>query len=96
MLEPEGRDIAPVPDALDGWMIELMGTVAFPRTFNAAMLADMEQREVEMVLQCSGNGRSFYARAVQTRGTQWGHGGMGGNRRSRSGMTGVYCCGVDP
>lgn len=77
ILEPEGRDIAPVPDALDGWMIELMGTVAFPRTFNAAMLADMEQREVEMVLQCSGNGRSFYARAVQTRGTQWGHGGMG-------------------
>lgn len=73
--EPEGRDLEGKP--LDGWTIELMGSVAFPRVVNAAVLADLPQEEVTMVLQCSGNGRGFYARSVQTRGTQWAHGGMG-------------------
>ncbi|MDZ7706416.1 MAG: molybdopterin-dependent oxidoreductase [Trueperaceae bacterium] len=73
--EPEGRSLEGVP--LEGWTIELMGSVAFPRVVDAATLADLPQEEVTMVLQCSGNGRSFYARSVQTRGTQWAHGGMG-------------------
>jgi DMSO/TMAO reductase YedYZ molybdopterin-dependent catalytic subunit len=73
--EPEGRDLE--GKSLDGWQIELMGSVAFPRVVDAATLADLPQEEVTMVLQCSGNGRSFYARSVQTRGTQWAHGGMG-------------------
>lgn len=73
--EPEGRSLDSVP--LDGWTIELMGSVAFPRVVDAATLGDLPQQEVTMVLQCSGNGRSFYARTVKTRGTQWQHGGMG-------------------
>lgn len=73
--EPEGRSLDPAP--LEGWTIELMGAVAFPRAIDASMLRDLPQQEVTMVLQCSGNGRSFYARTVKTRGTQWGHGGMG-------------------
>ncbi len=73
--EPEGRSLDPVP--LEGWTIELMGAVAFPRVIDASMLAGLPQLEVTMALQCSGNGRSFYARTVQTRGTQWGHGGVG-------------------
>ncbi len=73
--EPEGRSLEPVP--LDGWTIELMGAVAFPRIIDASMLGQLPQQEVTMALQCSGNGRSFYARTVQTRGTQWGHGGVG-------------------
>ncbi|UCH24962.1 MAG: sulfite oxidase [Trueperaceae bacterium] len=75
ILEPEGRNLGGV--SLDDWTVELSGLVAFPRVVTGAMLAAMPQTEVEMVLQCSGNGRSFYARAVRTRGTQWAHGGMG-------------------
>ncbi len=73
--EPEGRSTDAA--ALEGWSIRMDGLVAFPRVIDASMLAGMPQTEVTMVLQCSGNGRSFYARSVQTRGTQWGHGGMG-------------------
>jgi len=73
--EPEGRSLdAASPD---GWTIELGGSVAFPRVIDASTLSDLPQQEVTMVLQCSGNGRSFYARTVKTRGTQWTHGGMG-------------------
>jgi sulfite oxidase len=75
IAEPEGRDLE--GKALDGWTLELMGSVAFPRLVDASVLADLPQEEVTMVLQCSGNGRSFFARSVQTRGTQWAHGGMG-------------------
>lgn len=73
--EPEGRSLDGAP--LEGWTIELMGAVSFPRVVDASMLTGLPQQEVTMALQCSGNGRSFYARTVQTRGTQWGHGGMG-------------------
>src|SRR6056297_2074174 len=68
IAEPEGRDLE--GKSLDGWTVELMGSVAFPRVVDAAMLADLPMEEVTMVLQCSGNGRSFFARSVQTRGTQ--------------------------
>ncbi|MDR9391107.1 MAG: sulfite oxidase [Trueperaceae bacterium] len=73
--EPEGRSTDGA--SLVGWTIELMGSVAFPRIVDAATLQDLPQEEVTMVLQCSGNGRSFFARSVRTRGTQWAHGGMG-------------------
>lgn len=75
ILEPEGRSTDAVP--LAGWSITIGGLVAYPRTIDAAMLETLPQTEAEMVLQCSGNGRSFYARAVKTSGTQWAHGGMG-------------------
>ncbi len=75
ILEPQGRSTDGA--SLEGWTIELRGAVAFPRVVDATTLADLPQEEVTMVLQCSGNGRSFFARAVQTRGTQWQHGGMG-------------------
>ena len=73
--EPEGRSLDPVP--LKGWTLDFVGSVAFPRSIDASMLSGLPQTEVTMVLQCSGNGRSFYARTVKTRGTQWAHGGMG-------------------
>ena len=78
ILEPEGRSNQPA--SLDGWTVELMGLVQYPIVFDAAELRDLEQSEVEMVLQCSGSGRSFYARTEETSGTQWGHGGMGNVR----------------
>ena len=78
ILEPEGRSNEPA--SLDGWTVELMGLVQYPIVLAAAELRDLEQSEVEMVLQCSGSGRSFYARTEETSGTQWGHGGMGNVR----------------
>lgn len=42
-----------------------------------SQLRDMPQTSFEMVLQCSGSGRSLFSRDAQTKGTQWGRGGMG-------------------
>ncbi len=70
------------PFPLEDWKIELAGQIDAPRKFNAAMLSDMEQVEQEMVLQCSGNGRSLFAQTVEAKGTQWTRGGMGNIRVS--------------
>ncbi|RMG51319.1 MAG: sulfite reductase [Acidobacteria bacterium] len=75
---PGSLTLDPLP--LDNWTIEIMGLVKAPRIISATELAQMEQTDVEMVLQCSGNGRSYYARTVKTRGTQWKKGGMGNVR----------------
>ena len=62
---------------LAGWKIELVGLLSKTLTFDAGELAELPQTEYEMVLQCSGNSRSLYAQTVETKGTQWGRGGMG-------------------
>ena len=64
----------------DGWTLYLSGLIDKPRTVAYGDIASLDQTEVEAVLQCSGNGRSFYAGSVKTRGTQWGRGGMGNVR----------------
>ena len=69
------KTLDPIP--LEDWTVRFSGLVKYPITISAASLADMESVDVEMVLQCSGNGRSFYARSVETSGSQWQHGGMG-------------------
>ena len=74
------KTLEPIP--LEDWTLELSGLVKYPTVVSASMLADMESVEVEMVLQCSGNGRAFYAATVETSGTQWAHGGMGNVRFS--------------
>ena len=57
----------PVP--LDGWEIELVGLIGpQPVVIPAEALRGMEQIDCEMVLQCSGNGRSEYAGIP---GTPW-------------------------
>jgi sulfite oxidase len=66
----------PVP--LDGWEIELVGLIGPQRmVIRAEALRGMEQIDCEMVLQCSGNGRSEYAGIP---GTPWGLGGVGNVR----------------
>jgi len=62
------------------WELEITGLVDPPRTVTLEKVLQQPQTEVEAVLQCSGNGRSFYAQSAKTRGTQWGHGGMGNVR----------------
>jgi len=65
------------PHPLEGWKIELSGLLNRNVEIDAAELAEMDQVEHEMVLQCSGNGRSLFSRSAQTKGTQWGRGGFG-------------------
>ncbi len=70
--------LKPLP--LKGWEIEFAGITGGSRSIDAGRLAKLEQVEHEMVLQCSGNSRSLFAKAVKSKGTQWGRGGMGNVR----------------
>ena len=66
------------PVGLADWQIELDGLIGPGRAvIRAEELLDMEQVEYEMVLVCSGNGRSQYAGIP---GTPWGFGGVGNVR----------------
>jgi DMSO/TMAO reductase YedYZ molybdopterin-dependent catalytic subunit len=67
-------------DPLADWKIELAGLVNRPRTVDAAVLSKLPAVEIEMVVQCSGNGRSLFSQTAPTEGTQWGRGGMGNVR----------------
>jgi DMSO/TMAO reductase YedYZ molybdopterin-dependent catalytic subunit len=64
------------PAPLAGWSIEVAGLVEFPRTLDAARLAEMPLVEHEIVLQCSGNGRTFFSAAAKVKGAPWRHGAM--------------------
>ena len=62
------------PRSLTGWQIELVGLLdPSPVIVRAEDLLGMDQVEIEMVLECSGNGRTEYR---DTPGTPWGHGGV--------------------
>jgi sulfite oxidase len=58
------------------WKLELVGLVDRPRTVDANDLAAMPQVEHELVLQCSGNGRSLFSASSPVKGTPWGNGAM--------------------
>ncbi|MBD1545594.1 sulfite oxidase [Roseibium aggregatum] len=64
------------PDRPD-WSIRIDGLVARPRDVSLADLAKMEQVKRVSVLQCAGNGRSFYAAKEKVAGGQWLNGGLG-------------------
>jgi sulfite oxidase len=68
------------PLNLIGWKVEIAGLVDRPLTFDGQILSDLAQAEYEMVLQCSGNGRSLFAPSAPVKGTPWGRGGMGNVR----------------
>jgi predicted dehydrogenase len=53
----------------DGYFLTVL------KLIDSAVLAEMEQVEREMVLQCSGNGRSLFAKSAMAKGTPWGRGG---------------------
>lgn len=72
----EGHTLAPLP--IEGWEIELVGLIDPVRVVvRAEELLALEQAEYEMVLQCSGNGRSMYR---DIPGTPWDQGGVGNVR----------------
>ncbi|HET7845850.1 MAG TPA: molybdopterin-dependent oxidoreductase, partial [Acidimicrobiia bacterium] len=65
---------------IEGWEIELTGLIDPSQlVVHARDLLEMDQVEYEMVLQCSGNGRSQYQ---GTPGTPWTQGGMANVRFS--------------
>ncbi|GGN05205.1 sulfite oxidase [Thermus composti] len=61
--------------SLEGWTLEVGGLVNKPFTLEAKELLSLPQHEVTMVLQCSGNGRSFFQ--PRTSGNPWKRGGVG-------------------
>ena len=75
---PGALTLDPIP--ADGWNVELSGLLSEPQSVAVEDLPGYEQIERELVLQCSGNGRSFYSGSVRTRGTQWAKGGVGNVR----------------
>lgn len=72
------RSLEPA-DAAD-WSIDIAGLVEFSRSIALADLAKLEQSEVEMVLQCSGNGRAMFSRSAPVNGAPWEIGAMGNVR----------------
>jgi len=73
------RNNLPMPDASitadpDAWEVELAG-VAKAQRLSVARLKQLEWETVATVLQCSGNGRSFYAHGPS--GSQWSTGAAG-------------------
>jgi sulfite dehydrogenase len=73
------RNNVSAPDAAiaakpDAWQVEFQG-VANPRTLSVSDLKSMGLASVAMVLQCSGNGRGFFAHKAS--GSQWKVGAAG-------------------
>lgn len=61
---------------LKGWTFELAGLIDRPVPIVGEELLSMEQVECEMVLQCSGNGRTRFSEMFPVSGVAWGHGGV--------------------
>jgi DMSO/TMAO reductase YedYZ molybdopterin-dependent catalytic subunit len=68
------------PSTERDWKVELGGMVEYPATLALAELEKMDQVEYEMVLQCSGNGRSYFSQSAPAKGSQWQSGAMGNVR----------------
>ncbi len=65
----------PIADA-DAWTLTVEGEVNTPLTISVAQLKSrFPSKTYRMVLECGGNGRSFFA--PQARGNPWTNGGVG-------------------
>lgn len=68
---------APSDAMVRNWTIRIDGLVQRPRTLTIADLQGRPQEKRVAVMQCAGNGRSFYAGKEKVAGGQWKNGGMG-------------------
>lgn len=75
---PETRTTQPADAA--GWTIEIGGLVETPAKIAIEDLQKFESSEVEMVLQCSGNGRALFSKTAKVAGAPWTQGAMGNVR----------------
>lgn len=62
--------------SLKGWTFELAGLIDRAVLIAGEELLGMDQVEYEMVLQCSGNGRTRFSEMFPISGVAWGHGGV--------------------
>ncbi len=68
------------PSPHSKWDLKFVGGINRELSVSLSQLREMAMTEYEMVLQCSGNGRSLFSKASETSGTQWGRGGVGNVR----------------
>ena len=66
--------LQPAPQS--DWRIDVTGLLEFPRTIKLDELRTLPQSEVEMVLQCSGNGRAQFERSAPVKGSPWSYGAV--------------------
>ncbi len=70
--------LAPADAAIvKDWTILVSGLVQRPKTIKVSDLEKMPQAKRIAVMQCAGNGRSYYWGKAKTPGSGWKHGGMG-------------------
>ncbi len=77
---PEGSSAWQATTSAPGredWVLRVDGLVQRPREVSLADLKAMAQEKRVAVMQCAGNGRSFYAAKQKVAGGQWKNGGMG-------------------
>ncbi len=65
------------PSVTQQWTILVSGLVQRPKTIRVSDLEKMDQVKRISVMQCAGNGRSYYWAKAKTPGSGWKHGGMG-------------------
>src|SRR6266542_1154242 len=63
---------------LSAWRLKIEGEVANPVALDMAELKKMPRVELVSVLECAGNGRSFFEPTII--GMQWQYGGVGNGR----------------
>lgn len=63
------------PNVQPGWEVEITGLIDKPFKITVDELSKLPQTEVTSVLQCSGNGRSFFN--PRPSGNPWTYGGVG-------------------
>lgn len=63
-------------ETVQNWEILVSGLVQRPKTVKVTDLESMDRVKVTSVMQCAGNGRSYYWAKAKTPGSGWKHGGM--------------------
>jgi DMSO/TMAO reductase YedYZ molybdopterin-dependent catalytic subunit len=63
-------------DTISNWVIHVSGLVQRPKDIRVADLEQMDHVKRVSVMQCAGNGRSYYWAKAKTPGSGWKHGGM--------------------
>ncbi|HET7411406.1 MAG TPA: molybdopterin-dependent oxidoreductase, partial [Pararhizobium sp.] len=64
-------------ETVQNWTILVSGLVQRPKTIKVTDLEQMDHVKRTAVMQCAGNGRSYYWAKAKTPGSGWKHGGMG-------------------
>lgn len=73
---PAGMTPTTDPPQVSDWTVEVTGLIDRPTTLRLSQLKSLPATELEMVLQCSGNGRSFFSRYARASGAQWERGSL--------------------